>query len=150
MDLLDRVFSLRNLDHTHVPFWLAAEHNEMIAYSDFKRLAHDGKVVSADISERTITIDVDLTGIELVTTTPNGFQHTYRGPGHRTFATFRVSDPELIPTLQAEGVRYSAARSSHWLDETLSLLVPAIALFGIWFYPFAGSKQKAGRELEAH
>ena len=111
--------------------WLTAEHNEVIAYSDFKRLAHDGKVVSAEISERTITIDVDLTAIELVTTTPNGFKHTYRGPGHRTFATFRVSDPELIRTLQAEGVRYSAARSSHWLDETLSLLVPAIALFGI-------------------
>jgi ATP-dependent Zn protease len=100
----------------------------------FKRLAHDGKVVSAEISERTITVDVDLTGIELVTTTQNGLKRTYRGPGHHTFATSRVSDPQLIPTLQAEGVRYSAARSSHWLDETLSLLLPAIALFGIWFY----------------
>src|ERR1039458_7517474 len=44
--------------------WLAAEHNEVIAYSDFKRLAHDGKVVSAEISERAITVDVDLTGID--------------------------------------------------------------------------------------
>jgi hypothetical protein len=27
-------------------------------------------------------------------------------------------------TRQAEGVRYSAARPSHWLDETFSLLLP--------------------------
>lgn len=114
--------------------WLATEHNEVIAYSDFKRLAHDGKVISAEISERTITVDVDLTGIEVLTKNSHGFERTYRGPGHRTFATFRVSDPELIPTLQAEGVRFSAARSSHWLDETLSLLLPAITLFGIWFF----------------
>ena len=26
--------------------WLATEHNEVIAYSDFKRLAHDGKVLN--------------------------------------------------------------------------------------------------------
>jgi len=123
--------------------WLATEHNEVIAYSDFKRLAHEGKVMSAEISERTITVDVDLTGIELVTTTPNALKRTYRGPGHRTFATFRVSDPTLIPTLQAEGVRYSAARSGHWLDETLSLLLPAIALFGIWFFVVRRSNKKS-------
>ena len=123
--------------------WLATEHNEVIAYSDFKRLAHDGKVMNAEISERTITVDVDLTGIELSTTTPNGIEHTYRGPGHRTFATFRVGDPTLIPTLQAEGVRYSAARSSRWLDETLSLLLPAIALFGIWLYAVRRLKTKS-------
>jgi len=114
--------------------WMAAEHNEVIAYSDFKRLAHDGKVLHAEIGDRTIAVEVDLTGIELVTSTPGGLQRTYRGPGHRTFATFRVADPDLIPTLEAEGVRFSAARSSHWLDEMLSLLLPAVALFGIWFY----------------
>ena len=92
--------------------WHAPEHNEVIAYSDFKRLAHDGKVLNAVVSERTITVDVDLNGTQLSTTTPNGIEHTYRGPGHRIFATFRVSDPTLIPTLQADGVRYSAARSS--------------------------------------
>jgi len=92
--------------------WLATEHNEVIAYSDFKRLAHDGKVMSAEISERTITVDVDLTGIQLSTTTPNGIEHTYRGPGHRTFATFRVSDPTMIPTLQASPSRICASDAS--------------------------------------
>jgi cell division protease FtsH len=123
--------------------WLAPEHNEVIAYSDFKRLAHDGKVLNAEIRERTITVDVDLTGTQVLTRTPSGIEHTYRGPDHRTFATFRVSDPTLIPTLQSEGVRYSAARSSFWLDEALSWLLPAIALFGIWFYIVRRLKTKS-------
>ena len=32
--------------------WLASEHNEIIAYSDFKRLAHEGKVLDAEIGDR--------------------------------------------------------------------------------------------------
>ena len=114
--------------------WLASEHNEVIAYSDFKRLAHEGKVLDAEIGDRTITANVDLSGTELITTTPTGFKRTYHGPGRREFTTFRVSDPALISELQAAGVRYSAARSSHWFDDVLSFLLPALLLFGIWFY----------------
>lgn len=115
-------------------WWLSSEHGEVIAYSDFKRLAQTGKVLDAEIGARTITANVDLSGTELVTSSPTAFKRTYRGPGHREFTTFRVSDPALISELQAEGVRFSAARSSHWLDETLSLLLPAAAFIGIWFY----------------
>ena len=58
----------------------------------------------------------------------------YRGPGHRKFAAFRVDDPNLISELQTEGVQYSGARRSHWFDQLLSVLVPAVLFFGIWFY----------------
>lgn len=91
-------------------------------------------MLDAEIGERTITTNVDLSGTELVTSTPTGFKRTYRGPGRREFTTFRVSDPTLIWELQAEGVRFSAARSSHWFDEILSLLIPAAAFIGIWIY----------------
>ena len=46
-------------------------------------------------------------------------------------------------TRQAEGVRYSAARPSHWLDETFFLLPPTIARFLIWFYVARRLKTKS-------
>lgn len=114
--------------------YLSSEHNEVIAYSDFKRLLHEHKVLDVVINDRTVSLNVDMTGIELTTSTQEGTPRIYRGPGHRKFVAFRVDDPNLISELQTEGVQYSGARRSHWIDELLSFLVPAVVFFGIWFY----------------
>lgn len=114
--------------------YLSSEHNEVIAYSDFKRLVHEHKVLDVVINDRTVTVNVDMTGIELTTSTEQGATRLYRGPGHRQFAAFRVDDPNLISELQTEGVQYSGARRSHRFDELLSVLVPAVVFFGIWLY----------------
>ena len=114
--------------------YLSSEHNEVIAYNDFKHLVHDGKALDVEIDDRTITVDVDMTSTEVTASTPEGASKTYRGPGHRKFVTFRVGDPHLISELQAEGSRYSAARRSHWLDEMLSIVAPAVVFLGLWLY----------------
>ncbi len=44
-------------------WWLSSEHGEVIAYNDFKRLAQNGKVLDAELGERTITANVELSGI---------------------------------------------------------------------------------------
>ena len=52
--------------------YLSSEHNEVIAYSDFKRLVHEHKVLNVVINDRTVTVNVDMTGIELTTSTQEG------------------------------------------------------------------------------
>lgn len=118
------------LFHSH----LSSEHGDVIAYSDFKRLVHEHKILDVAVDDRTVKMDVDMTGTEVTTSDPAGLTTIHRGPGHDKFIAFRVQDPNLIPELQAAGVRYSGARRSHWFDDLLSFLVPAVAFFGIWFY----------------
>lgn len=45
--------------------YLSSEHNEVIAYSDFKQLVPDGKALDVKIDDRTITVGVDIIAIHV-------------------------------------------------------------------------------------
>ncbi len=114
--------------------WVSSEHHETIAYSDFKRLARAGRIVYAEIGDRSITGTLDLTDTQVIVTDQHGVSKTVGGPGQRPFTTFRLDDPALQADLAAGGARYGGVRRSHWIDDTLSYLIPLLAFFGIWYY----------------
>ncbi len=124
---------------------LSSEHGDTIAYSDFKRLLHAGKIVDAEIGDRTIRGVMDLSGTEVLVTAGSGRTRTIGGVGLAPYVTFRLEDPTLLAELQTANVRYGAERRAHWFDELLSLLLPAAAFFGIWAYALHWMEARGAR-----
>jgi cell division protease FtsH len=88
-----------------------------IPYSQFQQLVREGKVAEAGISDRFI-------------------QGTLKEPlpgGETRFATTRV-EPEIADDLDRHGVRYTGRIESTLLRDLLSLFLPILLFFGVWFF----------------
>jgi cell division protease FtsH len=52
----------------------------------------------------------------------------------RSFETYRVDDPELVPLLQTHGVKYTGTQERTWFTTLLSWILPAVFFVGIWMF----------------
>jgi cell division protease FtsH len=88
-----------------------------IPYSDFQRLAREGKVDTVAVSDRFI-------------------QGSLKEPlpgGQKRFVTTRV-DQQIATDLEKYGVRYTGQIESTFLSDLLSWVMPVLLFVGIWWY----------------
>jgi cell division protease FtsH len=100
---------------------LFAQPFEHLPYSEFRTFLRQGQVEEIQIS--TQTIRGKLRPQPSSTSAP---------PPPRRFVTVRVDDPELIRTLETNGVQYSGRYESDFLKNLLSWLIPLGLLFILW------------------
>jgi cell division protease FtsH len=100
---------------------LFAQPFEHLPYSEFRTFLRQGQVEEIQIS--TQTIRGKLRPQPSSTSAP---------PPPRRFVTVRVDDPELIRTLETNGVQYSGRYESDFLKNLLSWLIPIGLLFILW------------------
>jgi cell division protease FtsH len=107
--------------------WMSAP----LAYSDFKRLLYAGKVNELTLSDTTISGSLKTSGLESVI--PHEKVEALKCSPERgcPFSVVRVTDPDLVADLEAEGVRYVGQPKSEWLG-LLSWMLPLMLLFWLW------------------
>ncbi|WP_321795680.1 ATP-dependent zinc metalloprotease FtsH [Burkholderia sp. BCC1988] len=103
----------------------------MIAYSDFHRLVAARLVDDLEIGPATIT--GTLTMPQAGTLLPASEVAAVKSDGTPPrFSTNRVTDPQLIDTLTAAGIRFHGASDTGWIASLASWLVPLVAFVFIW------------------
>ena len=98
-------------------FYVTGQRIEVIPYSQFQQLLHDGKVAEIGVSDRYIQG-------KLKEPLPNGKSQ---------FLTTRV-DPQFADELQKYGVTYTGQVESTFLQDLLSWVVPVLLFFGLWTF----------------
>jgi cell division protease FtsH len=98
-------------------FYTTAQRIEIIPYSQFQQLLHEGKVAEIGVSDRYIQG-------KLKTPLPNGKSQ---------FITTRV-DPQFAEELQKYGVTYTGQVESTFLQDLLSWVIPVLVFFGLWTF----------------
>jgi cell division protease FtsH len=91
-----------------------------VPYSEFKTLVADGKVQEVVIS------DTMLRGLLKPEAAPQGTA--------RSIATVRVTDDELVPALEAKGVKFQGQYESPFLNAIVSWVLPALVFVAIWAF----------------
>ncbi|NLI81352.1 MAG: ATP-dependent metallopeptidase FtsH/Yme1/Tma family protein [Deltaproteobacteria bacterium] len=90
---------------------------DKIAYSEFKELLREGKVINLVIGQDRIQGETrDEKGVV------------------RAFFTIRVTDPDLVRTLEEKGIRYGGQAENKWLGALLSWLLPLGVLIFFWSF----------------
>ncbi|HYF09029.1 MAG TPA: ATP-dependent zinc metalloprotease FtsH [Acetobacteraceae bacterium] len=108
-------------------FSAASQPIATIPYSQFQQLLRAGQITEVRVSDRTIqgVVKEPLPG------------------GQTRFATTRVEPPELAEELDRAGVRFAGQIESTFLRDILSLLLPILLFFGVWYVMarrFAGAQ----------
>jgi cell division protease FtsH len=100
---------------------------EILPYSEFQKILHEGKVAEVTVTENYIhgTLRPDATGKV------------------QPFVTTRV-DPEIATELAAQGVKVTGASEDSFLRTIISWVAPALIFFGIWALVFRKFADKAG------
>ncbi|WP_374311973.1 ATP-dependent zinc metalloprotease FtsH [Dongia sp.] len=100
---------------------------EILPYSEFQKILHEGKVAEVTVTENYIhgTLRPDATGKV------------------QPFVTTRV-DPEIAAELAAQGVKVTGASEDSFLRTIISWVAPALIFFGIWALVFRKFADKAG------
>ena len=91
-----------------------------VPYSEFKTLVADGKVDEVVIS------DTMIRGLLKAEAAPQGTA--------RNIATVRVPDDELVPALEANGVKFQGQYESPFLNAIVSWVLPALVFVAIWVF----------------
>ncbi|HTQ75951.1 MAG TPA: ATP-dependent zinc metalloprotease FtsH [Burkholderiales bacterium] len=104
-----------------------------LAYSDFKALVRAGKVKEVALGEQIISGTVTAEGLEPVLS-KESIERLKLAPGENRFTTLRVSDPALVPDLEAAKVHFTGQTENKWLPTLLSWIVPAVVFFAIWSF----------------
>jgi cell division protease FtsH len=114
--------------------WLNPTPTETLTYSEFKTLLKAKKVNDITVTEQEISGTLATDGLDTVL--PKGRADELQGQGkseHR-FMTVRINDPELVPELEAAGVRFTGRVESKWLGAILSWVIPVLLFIGIWSF----------------
>ncbi|HWU00011.1 MAG TPA: ATP-dependent zinc metalloprotease FtsH [Terriglobales bacterium] len=90
---------------------------QVIPYSQFQTLLHDGAIDDLTIGKDTITGTFRKTGDSLQT----------------QFSTVRI-DPQFAEELAKAGVKYQGAADNSFLTTILSWVLPTLLFFGIWMF----------------
>jgi cell division protease FtsH len=100
---------------------------EVLPYSAFQKLLHDGQVVEVTVTENHIqgSLKPDATGKA------------------RSFVTTRV-DPAIAAELTAQGVQVTGATEDTLVRSIISWVAPALIFFAIWALIFRRFADKAG------
>lgn len=103
----------------------------MIAYSDFHRLVAARLVDDLEIGSTAITgtLKMPQAGALLPASEVAAVKHDGAPP---RFATNRVTDPQLIDSLSAAGIRFHGTSDTGWITALASWLVPLVAFVFIW------------------
>jgi cell division protease FtsH len=102
-----------------------------LAYSDFKTLVRAGKVKDVSLGEQTISGTLLSEGLESVLSRES-VERLKLAPGQNRFTTTRVTDPTLVPDLEAAKVHFAGKTENKWLPTLLSWIVPAVVFVAIW------------------
>jgi cell division protease FtsH len=100
---------------------LFAQPFEQLPYSEFRTFLRQGQVEEVQIGAQTIRGKLRPPPASTTTPIPP-----------RRFVTVRVDDPDLIRTLEAQGVQYSGRYENDFLKTLLSWLIPLGLLFILW------------------
>jgi cell division protease FtsH len=100
---------------------LFAQPFEQLPYSELRTFLRQGQVEEVQIGAQTIRGKLRPPSASTTTPMPP-----------RRFVTVRVDDPDLIRTLEAQGVQYSGRYESDFLKTLLSWLIPLGLLFILW------------------
>jgi cell division protease FtsH len=113
---------------------LFGPHPENLAYSDFKILVKNEKVKDLTLGPQTITGTLVPQGLEGLLPKAKIAELKRYGNGQHRFVTARVSDPTLIPALEAAKVRFTGTVQNTWLSTLLAWVLPAVIFFGLWVF----------------
>jgi len=108
-------------------YWQAAKTVEPVPYSEFEKALAEGRVAEVLVSDRTVT----------------GRLKSPDSRGKTTIVATRV-EPDLAERLSKYDVPYARVVESTWLRDVLSWILPAVALFGVWFFLFRRFAEKQG------
>ena len=106
--------------------WQTAHQVEVVPYSEFELALQSGRIAELTIADRTLSGRLK---------SPEG-QKTQ-------LVTARV-EPELAARLDAFKVPYTRVLESTLLKDLLSWIVPALLIFGLWFFLFRRLADKQG------
>ena len=96
--------------------WQTANQSEIVPYSDFEKALAEGRIAEVTVSEQTVI----------------GRLKAANGQKLQLVAA-RV-EPDVAARLEKFNVPYLRVFESTWLREILSWIVPALLLFGLWYF----------------
>jgi cell division protease FtsH len=103
-----------------------------LAYSDFKRLLYAGNINEVQISDTAISGSLKPGGLDKLLPKDKVDALKCAPDGGCPFSTVRVTDPDLVSDLEAEGVRYVGQPRNDWLSTLFAWIFPMILLFWLW------------------
>ena len=103
-----------------------------LAYSDFKRVLHAGKVDEVRVGPAVVTGTLHEDGLDTLLPKEQVARLGRAEAGLRRFETVRIDDPDLVPELEKADVRFSAQVGSAWVGAAFSWLLPLLFFFWIW------------------
>lgn len=114
-------FTNNNTGFSNIRGNIRVEHT---SYSQLKQYIRGGNINKVTISETTIRALDD---------------------GNKVMYVARlINDPQLIPTLDAKNIQYSAISDSNWLTKTFSFIFPFIIIILIWLFITSRFQKKMG------
>ncbi len=106
--------------------WQNANQAQVVAYSEFEKNLDKGNVSSVTVSDRTITGKLK---------TP---------VGNKTILVATLMEPGLAARLDRYDVPYTRVVESTVLRDLMSWILPAVVIFGLWFFLFRSFAEKQG------
>ena len=106
--------------------WQTANQSEIVPYSDFEKALAEGRIAEVTVSEQTVI----------------GRLKAANGQKLQLVAA-RV-EPDVAARLEKFNVPYLRVFESTWLREILSWIVPALLLFGLWYFLIRRMVDKQG------
>ncbi len=112
-----------------------------ISYSEFRRLLETKGIDDLTIYPGSITGELLPAGVEQLTKErkePDLPKKLTQLPDNKepNFTVDRVEDKDLVPLLEKQGIKYSAAPDRTAINNLLSWGLPILLLVGIWIYFF--------------
>ncbi|MGP8051027.1 MAG: ATP-dependent zinc metalloprotease FtsH [Desulfobaccales bacterium] len=112
-----------------------------ISYSEFRRLLETKGIDDLTIYPGSITGELLPAGVEQLTKErkePDLPKKLAQLPDNKepNFTVDRVEDKDLVPLLEKQGIKYSAAPDRTAINNLLSWGLPILLLVGIWIYFF--------------
>lgn len=111
---------------------LAGAREELLPYSDFKKLVRAGKVGDLVIEERRILGVLDTAGVGALLPPDRAAALRRSGQARRPFVTTRVEDPTLLEELEKARLHYAGGAGNPWITVLVSWVLPMLLLFALW------------------
>jgi cell division protease FtsH len=103
-----------------------------VAYSDFKRLLHAGKVSEVTVSDVRVWGTLKADGLENLLPKQQADAIKCNGERGCPFSTVRVADPDLVKQLEQAQVRFVGETQSRWFAALLSWILPLVLMIWLW------------------
>jgi cell division protease FtsH len=103
-----------------------------VAYSDFKRLLHAGKVSEVTVSDVRVWGTLKAEGLENVLPKQQAEALKCNGERGCPFSTVRVTDPDLVKQLEQAQVRFVGETQSRWFAALLGWVLPLVLMVWLW------------------